>query len=131
MVRMILGLDLHVPHATLAPVRLCLPGLGQQFDIVEFLQRYATPYSGSGLDLRRAPAIASVLVTECPVLVRLVVAEHVRTKQSRDVIIDGRDRSSLDHRGPNKAANFLPGLPYNRTSNSHFLISIRPAPASI
>ena len=74
---MILGVGLNVLHATLPSVRFCLPRPVQQLDAPEFFQCYAPPDSDSGTRLRFAPAVTSVLVTECPVLIGFVIAEHM------------------------------------------------------
>jgi hypothetical protein len=74
----------------------------------------------SGLAPRRAPAVASILVTECPVLVRLVIAQHVRTKQSLHPIVDSRNRLPMSHRHVNEPVDLFQRLHRNGRRHTHF-----------
>ena len=102
----------------------CLPRLVQQLDAPEFLQCHAPPDSDSGTRLRFAPAVTSVLVTECPVLIGFVIAEHMGTEQPLHAIVDSRNRPPLNHRRLDEAVNLLQRLSCSRTWHAHSLTRI-------
>jgi hypothetical protein len=104
---MIIGVDFNVSHATLASVRFCFPRRVEQLNVPKFLQSNTAPDSAAGIGLRCAPALTSVLVAECPVLVRFVRAEHMRAEQSLHAIVDSRNRPPMNHRRLDKAVNLF------------------------
>ena len=117
--RIIVGIYLDVPYATLRSVGFGAPGTIQPFHARDLYPRQAAPDPLIAARQWSVLGFSTVLITEHSPIARLVVAHHMRTQEPGRAVIPRCDWPVLHRRRNHKAVNFLGRLTGSRTRSAH------------